>query len=404
MSNQALPREVWVVAAKRTPFGALNGALKSLTATELGVAAAKAALEQSGVPASEFQQVFAGNVQQTSRDAAYLARHVGLLAGLPVAAPALTVNRLCGSGFQAIISGATEICMGDAHVVMCVGTESMTQAPHVVRGLRDGLRLGTEPVMEDSLWAGLTDSYCKLPMGMTAENVGLKLEVTRRDADEFALLSQQRWERAQREGRFQDELAPVTLSTRKGSHVVDRDEHPRPATTLDALEALPPVFKKDGLVTAGNASGICDGAGALVLVDADYGRAHGLKPLARVKQWATAGVEPEYMGLGPVPAIRGVLQRAGLGLKDIDLLDVNEAFAAQWIGVERELGFDRERANVNGGAIALGHPLGASGARIAANLIYQLRRDRKTLGIGAACIGGGQGIAVLLESTGGPPS
>lgn len=392
------PKEVWIVAAKRTPFGAMNGAFKDITATDLAVIASKAAIVQSGVSKDEFAHVFVGNVQQTSADASYIARHVGLKAGLPIESPALTVNRLCGSGFQAIISAAEQICLGDAKAVLAVGTENMSQAPHIVRGLRQGLKYGKSPLMEDSLSLGLVDSYCNTPMGMTAENLAVSHKVTRKDADTFALESQNRWAKAHREGRFQEEIVPVELDTPKGKKVVLQDEHPRPETTLEALEKLPSVFKKDGTVTAGNASGICDGAGALVLVEAEWGKERGVKPLARLVQWGVAGVEPTTMGIGPVSAIQYALKRGGLELKDIDYFDINEAFASQWLSVARDLNLPFERSNICGGAIALGHPLGASGARITANLIYQLRNDHKPLGVGAACIGGGQGIAVILEA------
>lgn len=393
-----LSKEIWILAAKRTPFGAFNGGLKDLSATELGAIAAKAAIAQSGVRTEDFDHVYTGNVQATSSDGTYISRHVGLKAGLPISTPALTVNRLCGSGFQAVVSGAEQILLGDAKAVLAVGTENMSQAPHVLRSLRTGLPYGKMPPLEDSLALGLVDSYCNTPMGVTAENLAESHKVTRKEADEFALRSQQRWQKAYQEGRFNDELVPVEVQTKKGPKVIATDEHPRAEASIEALSKLPTVFKKDGTVTAGNASGICDGAGALVVADAEWAKSQKLKPLARIVQWGIAGVEPTVMGIGPVPATRKALERAGLSLSDIDYFDINEAFAPQWLAVAKELELPMERSNICGGAIALGHPLGASGARITANLIYQLRRGSKRFGLGAACIGGGQGIAIVLEA------
>ena len=393
----ALPKEVWVVGAKRTPFGTMNGALKSVSAIDLATVAAKAAITQSSVPHDQFDHVILGNVQQTSPDAIYGARHVGLKAGLPVETPAITVNRLCGSGFQAVISAAEQIVLGEAKAVLAAGAENMSQAPHAVWGLRDGQRFGKAPAMVDTLWDALTDSFCQTPMAVTAENLATKYDISRADSDAFALRSQERWAAADAAKAFVDELAPVEIETRKGTQRVERDEHPRPETTLERLSRLPVVFKKDGVVTAGNASGICDGAAALVLVDGSWGKAQGLRPLARLVQWGVAGVEPTLMGIGPAPAIRTALARLDLSLEDIDLFDVNEAFAPQFLAVQRELGLPEDRTNVNGGAIALGHPLGATGARIAANLIYTARQRSRRRAVGAACIGGGQGIAVVLE-------
>jgi len=393
-----LEREVWIVAAKRTPFGALGGALKGLSATELATHAGKAALAQSGVSPDEVDHVIVGNVQQTSPDAPYIARHVGLGAGLPIETPALTINRLCGSGFQAVINAAEQILLGDARAVLAAGTESMSQAPHAIWGMRDGAaKFGKPPKLVDTLWEALTDSYAGCPMGVTAENLGARYGITREQADAFGLRSQHKWAAARDAGAFADEVAPVEIKTRKGVATVDTDEHPRPDTTPDGLARLRPVFKEDGLVTAGNASGICDGAGALVVVDGAWGKARGLTPLAKLLQWGVAGVEPEVMGIGPAPAIRKALDRAGVGFGDVDWFDVNEAFAAQWLAVQKELELPEEKSNPNGGAIALGHPLGASGARITANLVYQLRRTDTRVAVGGACIGGGQGIALVLE-------
>ena len=393
-----LNKEIWIVAAKRTPFGAMNGSLKSISAIDLGVLAGKAAIEQSTLTAAEIDQVILGNVQQTSADAIYGARHVGLKAGVPIETPALTVNRLCGSGFQAVISAAEQILMGEANAILAAGSENMSQAPHSIFGLRDGQKFGRPPKMVDTLWESLTDSYSKTPMAVTAENLAEKYSITRADSDAFALRSQQRWGAAQEGGFFADELAPVTIETRRGSKTIDKDEHPRLETTMEALAKLSPVFQKDGVVTAGNASGICDGAAALIVVDGEWAKTRGLTPLAKIVQWGVAGVEPTLMGIGPAPAIRIALERAGLSIGDIDLFDVNEAFAPQFLAVQKELGLPEEKTNVNGGAIALGHPLGATGARITTNLIYTARKMGKSLSVGSACIGGGQGIAIVLES------
>ncbi|MEJ7727592.1 MAG: acetyl-CoA C-acetyltransferase [Polyangiaceae bacterium] len=392
-----LPKDLWIVAAKRTAFGALSGSFKNISAIDLGVHAAKAAIAQSAVAAADFDHVILGNVQQTSPDALYGARHVGLKVGLPIETPALTLNRLCGSGFQAVITAAEQILLGDARAVLAVGSENMTQAPHVIHGLRDGQKFGKPPKMVDSLWEALTDSYSNTPMAVTAENLAVKYGITREQSDAFALRSQQRWAAAQESGAFADEIVAVEVAAGKKTLSVSKDEHPRPDTTLEILAKLPPVFKKDGVVTAGNASGICDGAAALIVVDAAWGKDKGLKPLARLVQWGVAGVEPTLMGIGPAPAIRSALDRSGMGIGDIDLFDVNEAFAPQFLAVQKELELPDEKVNVNGGAIALGHPLGASGARITANLVYTLRKQNKRFGVGAACIGGGQGIAVVLE-------
>ncbi len=395
-----LSKTIVIVGAKRTAFGAMQGSLKALSANDLGVIAAKAALAQSGVAAELIGHVVFGNVLQSSADAIYCARHVGLRAGLPVTTPAVTVNRLCGSGFEAIIQGAQQILLGDHDAVLVGGTENMTQAPHVVRGGREGFAFGKAPQLEDSLWSALTDSYCNTPMAVTAENLAMKYGITRQACDELALSSQQRWASAQERGFFKDEIEAAALTTKKGTTSFDKDEHPRPQTTLETLAKLGPVFKKDGVVTAGNASGICDGAAALVLTTAEFAQAKGLKPLAKLVQWGVAGVEPSLMGIGPAPAIQAALARAGLKLSDIDRVEVNEAFAPQYLAVEKELGLDRAKTNVNGGAIALGHPLGASGARITAHLVYELARIGGRYAVGSACIGGGQGLAVVLERAG----
>lgn len=392
-----LSKEIWIVAAKRTAFGTMGGAFDRVNAIELGVHASKAALAQSGLEPHEVDHVVFGNVLQTSADAIYMARHIGLRAGLPVETPALTVNRLCGSGFQAVVNAAQEILLGDAKAVLCGGTENMSQAPHSMWGLRGGARFGKPPKLVDTLWECLTDSYCKTPMAITAENLAEKYGITREDCDAFAIESQRRWAGAKESGGFDDEIAPVVLETRKGPVTVDVDEHPRPQSSAEGLAKLRPVFKKDGVVTAGNASGICDGAAALVVADGEWARSRGLTPLAKLLQWGIAGVEPTLMGIGPAPAIRGALDRAGLSAGEVDWFDVNEAFAPQWLAVQKELELPDEKCNPNGGAIALGHPLAATGARITTNLVYQLRRTDTRLAVGSACIGGGQGIALVLE-------
>ncbi|MFO0564610.1 MAG: acetyl-CoA C-acetyltransferase [Polyangiaceae bacterium] len=392
-----LAKEIWIVAAKRTPFGALSGALKDVSAIDLAVHAAKAAVKDSGLGPSDFDHVILGNVQQTSPDAIYGARHVGLKAGLSIETPALTVNRLCGSGFQAVINAAEQILLGEAKAVLAGGSENMSQAPHIMWGLRDGAKFGKPPKLVDSLWESLTDSYCQTPMAVTAENLAVKYGITREMADAFALRSQKNWARAHEAGGFADEIAPMEIAQGKKTLSVTRDEHPRPETTLEGLAKLPPVFKKDGVVTAGNASGICDGAAMLAVVEGEWGKSRGLTPLAKLVEWGVAGVDPTLMGIGPAPAIRRALERAQLTLGEIDLFDVNEAFAPQFLAVQKELGLPEEKTNVNGGAIALGHPLGASGARITTNLIYTLKKQNKRLAVGSACIGGGQGIAVVLE-------
>jgi acetyl-CoA acetyltransferase family protein len=385
----------------RTGFGSFGGALKDLSATDLGAIAAGEALARSRVPAAEVDHVVFGNVLQTSIDAPYLARHVGLRTGLPIETPAVTVNRLCGSGFEAVVQGAQQILLGESEVVLAGGTESMSQAPHVVRGARWGLRLGPPPPLEDSLWEAIRDAQCGLSMAETAENLGQQYRIGREAVDCFAALSQARAREAWARGDYSDEVVPIALKDRKTRETRPwaADEHMRPDTTPEALAKLPPYFRKDGVVTAGNASGIADGAGALVLASGRYAQAHGLLPLGRLVAWAVAGVDPRIMGIGPVPAARRALERAGLVLDDMDLVEINEAFAVQYLAVERELGLDRERTNLDGGAVAIGHPLGASGARITLHLLHALRRRGGRYGLGAACIGGGQGIALIVEAS-----
>ena len=392
-----LGKSIVIVGAKRTAFGAMQGTLKGVSATDLGVHAAKGALAQSGIALDAIGHVIIGNVMQTSADAIYCARHIGLKAGLPITTPAVTVNRLCGSGFEAVIQGAQQLLLGDHDAVLVGGTENMTQAPHVLRGAREGWAFGKSPAVEDSLWSALTDSMSNTPMAVTAENLAVKYGLTRAECDAYALLSQQRWAAANEKGFFKDEIVNVEIANKKGAIQFAVDEHPRPQSTLETLGKLPPVFKKDGVVTAGNASGICDGAACLVLTTEEFAKANGLKPLARLVQWGVAAVEPTLMGIGPAPAIQHALARAELKQSDIDLFEVNEAFAPQYLAVEKELGLPRDKTNVNGGAIALGHPLGASGARITTHLVYELARRSGRYAVGSACIGGGQGLAVVLE-------
>ena len=397
MKTQGAGKDVVFLSGVRTGFGSFGGSLKDLSAIDLGVAAARQAIQRSGVPASDFGHTVFGNALQTSADAIYMARHVGLKAGLPIESPAVTVNRLCGSGFEAITQGAQLILLGEAEAVLAGGAESMSQAPHVVRGARWGLRLGPAP-LEDLLWEALKDPQCGLSMAETAESLAEKYKLTRREVDEVAVASQQRAKQAWDACAFQDEVVPVTIKV-KGKEVEFRaDEHMRPETTLEILSGLKPYFKKDGLVTAGNASGISDGGAATVIASAEYAKAHGLKPLGRLVAWAVAGVEPKHMGIGPAPAARKALAKAGMKLEQMDLVEVNEAFAPQYLAVERELGLDRGRTNACGGAIAIGHPLAATGTRITVHLLHALRREQKRFGLGSACIGGGQGAAVIVEA------
>jgi acetyl-CoA acetyltransferase family protein len=389
--------EVFIVGGARTPMTDYVGALKDVSAMELGAIAARGAFQRTGIKPEWVEHVVIGNVLQTSADAIYGARHVALKAGVPIEVPALTVNRLCGSGIQAAVSGAQLIQLGEAGLVLTGGIESMSQAPHVIRGLRSGLKLG-QGKLEDSLWEALLDPYCGCTMALTAENCAARYGISRADQDAFALRSQQLADRAAKEQRFADEIVPVEIKTRKGVEVVSLDDHLRPGTTIDVLAKLPAAFKKDGTVTAGNASGIVDGGAALMLASHDAVARRGLEPIGRLIDWVSVGVEPSHMGMGPAPATRAVLARTGLKLDDLDLIEVNEAFAGQYLSVEKELGLDRDRVNVNGGAIALGHPLGMSGTRLLLTLLLELRRRGKKRGLATACIGGGQGIAAIVEA------
>ncbi|PYV60481.1 MAG: acetyl-CoA C-acyltransferase [Acidobacteria bacterium] len=394
------PGDIAIVSGARTPFGRYCGKLKDFTAQELGAIAAKEAIQRAGVKAEEFDHAVFGNAQQTSGDALYGARHVGLRAGLPIETPALTVNRLCGSGMQAIVNGAHMIMTDEGSVVLAGGMEAMSQAPFVIRG-RDGFTLAPGGKLEDSLMVALLDSYCGSYMANTAELYGSQHGITREMQDEFALRSQKCTDDAYKAGRIQEELVPVPLKSSKGESTgesLTEDDHRRPQTTMEGLAKLRPAFGKSGTVTAGNASGIVDGGAAVVMMSLEDAGKRGIQPLGRIVSWGVAGVDPKIMGSGPVPASKIALQKAGMTLEHIDLIEVNEAFAAQYLAVEKELGLDREKVNVNGGAIALGHPLGATGTRLVITLLYELRRRKKKYGLATACIGGGQGIAMVVES------
>lgn len=391
-----MSKDVFILGGKRTPMGEYVGVLKDISAIDLGAIAARGALETTQVKPDEIDHTVIGNALQTSGDAIYGARHVALKAGVPFDRPALTVNRLCGSGIQSIVSGAHMIQLGEAKTCLVGGMESMSQAPHVIRGARSGFALG-QGKLEDSLMVALLDTYCNTPMAGTAENLARKFEIPREEQDKYALRSQQEAKRALDAGYLAEEIVAVEIKTRKGTVQVEHDDHPRPETTLEILAKLRPAFAQDGFVTAGNASGIVDGAAALVIAGEEFVKERDLSPVGRIVSWAYAGVEPEIMGIGPVPASRAALQRAGLSLSDMDLVEVNEAFAAQYLAVEKELGLDRSRTNVNGGAIALGHPLGATGTRLILTLLHELQRRNGRYGLATACIGGGQGIAMIVE-------
>ncbi len=398
-----MSKDIAIVGGARTAMCEYSGTpgygkFKNTSAIDLAAHASKAAIERAGIDPETIEHVIVGNALQTSNDAIYGARHVGLRAGVPQDVPAVTVNRLCGSGIEAIVQGVQRIQLGDADVTLCGGMENMSQAPFVLRGAREGFRLGVQPELEDLLFASLKDPYCGLYMAETAEKVARRLGVTRAEQDEFALRSHVLGTAAVKEGRFGEEIVPFEQETRKGTLVIDTDDHIKPDTSLEALAKLRAAFGKDGTVTAGNASGIVDGAAAVVLTTSDRAQADGLDTWALVRASAVVGVDPTEMGIGPVPAIRKCLERAGLAQDEVDLFEINEAFAAQYLGVEKELGLDRDKVNVNGGAISLGHPLGATGTRLTLTLMYQLRRSGKRYGMASACIGGGQGIALLIEN------
>jgi len=396
-----LGKSVFIVGAKRTPLGNFGGKLKGFSATDLGAHAAAAAMKHAGVAPSKIDETIMGMVGTSSLDAAYMSRHVALRAGVPISAPSLNINRLCGSGFEAVCLGAESIMLGRASVTLCGGTENMSASPMVIDGIaaRHGVALGKGMIAQDSLWAALTDSLAKMKMGDTAEALGAKYGITRAQCDEFGLRSQNLYQKAFEAGVFKAEIEPMSVKGRKGPELVSADESPRLNCVLADLEKLKPVFKPEGgLVTAGSASGISDGAACLIVASEEAIKANGMnKPLARLVAWSRVGCDPSIMGIGPVEAIRKALGAAKLTLADMDLVEINEAFAAQYLACEKELGLDRNKANLNGGAIAMGHPLGASGARILTHLTHELHRTNKKYAIGAACIGGGQGIAVILE-------
>jgi acetyl-CoA acetyltransferase family protein len=391
------PTDVVIVAGARTPMSRYTGSFSDVSAIDLAVHASKEAIKRSGVDPGDFDHAIFGNVMQTSADALYGARHVGLKVGLKIEAPAVTVNRLCGSGMESIAQAAQRLLLGEATMVLAGGMENMTQAPFVIRGARNGLKLGGG-ALEDTLMAGLTDSFCGLPMALTAEKLAEQYGITRADADAYALRSQQAADAAYKACRMRDELVSVEVKHGKKSITVSEDDHRRPETTLETLAKLPPSFKKDGIVTAGNASGIVDGAAAVVVTREQTAKERGLKPVGRIVAWAVAGVDPSIMGIGPVPSSQKALKLAGLTLEQIDRVEVNEAFAAQYLAVEKALGLNRDKTNVNGGAIALGHPLGATGTRLVITILNELRRNNLRYGLTTACIGGGQGIAMIVEA------
>jgi len=389
-------KNVYVIEGARTPFGTFDGNLRTTEVTDLGAIATKEALKKSKVPVEEISQTFFGNVIHSSTNSPYLARHISLKAGIPETSPALTVNRLCGSGLQAVVNAAQAISLGEASGAVAGGSENMSMSPHVVRDLRfNPIKMGV-PHFEDALSAALIDQYCGLGMGMTAENLAERYEISRSEQEEYAVLSQTRVAQAKEKGVFTKEIVPVL--SENGEVLLAEDEHPKPNTTIEKISKLRPAFKKDGTVTAATASGINDGASTVVLGDDQLVNKHGIKPLARIVSWGIAGVDPKYMGIGPVPATKQALQRANLRMQDIDLIEVNEAFAVQVLSVKKELGIDIEKLNVNGGAIAIGHPVGASGARLLLTLTYELQRRNKRFGLASLCIGGGQGISVIIEN------
>ena len=389
--------KIVVIAGQRTPFGAFGGSLKDVSATQLSVAAGRSTLEQAGVSPLKIDHVVIGNVVQSGSDAAYLPRHVGLYLGVPVEVGALAVNRLCGSGFQAWTSAAQMLLTNEAKCVLAGGVEQMSQIPYVLRGARfEGYRMGNAPV-EDLMTSALTDAYAGTPMAITAENLADKYDITRDACDEYSMLTQKRYAEALGKGYFKSEISAVKVTTKKGDLLVEKDEHPKPDTPPEKIKALKPLFKPNGTVTAATASGIVDGAASSILTTEAQAKALGAKPKVRIHGWAAVGCDPKIMGIGPAYAIRKLLDQTGMKLSQIDLVEVNEAFAAQYLAVEKELGLERSRTNVNGGAIAVGHPLGASGTRIMNHLMYELERRQARYAIGSACIGGGQGIAILIE-------
>ena len=388
---------VYLIDGARTAFGGFGGAFANTDATELGAATAVEALKRSNVKAEDINHVFYGNVIHSSLNAAYIARHIGLKAGVPKEVPALTLNRLCGSGAQAVVTAAQHILLGEADLVLAGGAENMSMSPYSSFDQRFNKSKMGNLQFDDMLTATLTDQYTGSGMGMTAEKLAEQYDISREEQDAFALESNQKAARATESGAFAEQIVGVEVKTRKGVVVVDKDEHIKPDANQESLSKLRPSFKKDGTVTAGNASGINDGAASLIVASEAAVKKHSLKPMARIVSWGVVGVDPTIMGIGPVSAIKQALERAELTLDDIDLFELNEAFAAQYLAVEKELGLDRGKVNVNGGAIALGHPVGASGARVLLSLAYELKRRGGKYGVASLCIGGGQGIAVVIE-------
>lgn len=390
-------KEVYIIDGARTAFTAFGGSFSAVQADELGKVTAEEAMKRSGVNPEQIDHVVYGNVIHSHTNAAYLARHIGLKAGIPKEVPALTLNRLCGSGTQAIVSSAQMIQLGEADIVLAGGAENMSMAPYANFTSRfHQAKLGPTKY-EDMLLSTLTDDYTGNGMGMTAENLSDKYSISREEQDAFSALSHERAAHARKSGRFAKEIVPFEVTSRKGSVHISEDEHIKPETTVDSLAKLRPSFKKDGTVTAGNASGINDGAASVIVAGKEAVERHGLKPIARIVSWGITGVDPEIMGIGPVPAIKQALKRADMTLDQIDLFEINEAFAAQYLAVEKELGLDRNKTNVNGGALALGHPVGTSGTRIVLSLAYELKERNLKYGVASLCIGGGQGIAMVIE-------
>jgi acetyl-CoA C-acetyltransferase len=388
--------DIFIVGAARTPIGKFAGSLAKTPAAELGALVIRKVLERAGVPAEQVSEVIMGQVL-TAATGQNPARQAAIRAGLPEMIPSMTINKVCGSGLKAAMLGAQSIANGDSDIVVAGGQESMSLSPHALNGSRDGFRMGDAKLVDTMIVDGLWDVYNQYHMGVTAENVAKEYAVTRAEQDQFALASQHKTEAAQKAGRFRDEIVPVEIASRKGPVVFADDEYPRHGATLEALASLKPAFDKSGSVTAGNASGINDGAAAVVLCNSKKLKELGLKPLARIKAFASAGVDPKYMGMGPVPASKRCLARAGWEPKDLELMEINEAFAAQAIAVNRQMGWDTGKVNVNGGAIALGHPIGASGCRILVTLLHEMQKRNARKGLASLCIGGGMGVALAVE-------
>ncbi|ETT82327.1 MULTISPECIES: acetyl-CoA C-acetyltransferase [Viridibacillus] len=390
--------EAYILNGSRTAFGTFGGSFKNTSDIDLAVATVKETIKRSGVEVESIDEIIFGNIIHTTSNSAYLARHIGLKSGMTEYSTALTVNRLCGSGLQAIVSAAKNIILGETDAAIAGGTENMSLAPHVLRGTRFGSP-NKAPEIDDMLWETLYDQYAGCGMGMTAENLADKYGITREEQDAFSMNSHKKASIARESGRFAEEIVPVVLKGKKGKEIIiNQDEHIRTDISAERLGKLNPAFKETGTVTAGNASGINDGAASVLVVSSDYLEKNKLQPLAKIVSWGIAGVDPKYMGIGPVPAIRKALQKAKLEINQIDLFELNEAFAAQSLAVVKELEIDEEKVNVNGGAVALGHPVGASGARISYSLAVEMNKRNVRYGVASLCIGGGQGIAIILEN------